>query len=164
MFRDVSKALSWAYMMQAKLIIDKPSMAGMCGVNHSSSNNLLVGLSAQEAIQQSADIIFIVESLDDKSCGQYLGARYGRDFSSINELVDRVASRLGYGATYRRGLQYIIAKYCGVRVTKEQIRSGLKCNNNSVGDMSSRVYSILDDVHCRSIAAVESKLIERGLV
>ena len=164
MFIDVSKALSWAYMMRTKDIIDRPSMAGMYGSSRSSSNDVLVGLNAQEAIQQSADIIFIVESINDKSCAQYLKAKYGRDFSGINELVDRVASRMGFSVTYRSGIQYIIAKYCGVRVTKEQIRSSLRCDNNNVEDIQGKVYSILDDVHGRAIVEIENKLVERGLV
>ena len=53
-FRDVSKALSWAYMMQEKAIIDAP---GYCASMRGTNNDLLIGLNAQEAMQQSADII-----------------------------------------------------------------------------------------------------------
>jgi len=164
MFRDVSKALSWAYMMQEKVIIDRPSMAGMFGSGACSRNDLLIGLNAQEAIQQAADIVRIVDTLEDKSCAQYIGAKYGRNFTCINDLVERVISRLGTGIAYRRGVQYIVAKYCGERITKEQIRQGLQCDNNRVGDVSDKVYCVLDDVHKVAIVSVESKLIDKGLV
>ena len=59
-FRDVSKALSWAYMMQEKSIIDAP---GYCASMRGTSNDLLIGLNAQEAMQQSADIIGIVNNI-----------------------------------------------------------------------------------------------------
>lgn len=164
MFKEVSKALSWAYMMQTKVIIDKPSMAGMYGFIPASKNELLIGLSAQEAVQQSADIIFIVSSLNDKSCAQYLEAKYGRNFTSINELVDRIIARLGTGVTYRRGVQYIVAKYCGARVSKEQIRNGLKCDNNRVAEIRDKAYSVLDGIHKVAIGSVENELIKRRLV
>ena len=164
MFRDVSKALSWAYMMQDIVIIDRPSISGMSGFSSSSRNELLIGLNAQEAIQQAADIVNIVDTLDDKSCAQYLGAKYGRNFACINELVDRVVSRLGSGITYRRGIQYIVAKYCGEKITKEQIRHVLQCDNNRVGDVSDQVFLVLDDVHKMAIVYVENELIDRGLV
>ena len=39
-FRDVLKALSWAYMMQEKAIIDAP---GYCASMRGTNNDLLIG-------------------------------------------------------------------------------------------------------------------------
>ena len=88
-FRDVSKALSWAYMMQEKSIIDAP---GYCASMRGTNNDLLIGLNAQEAMQQSADIIGIVNSLPDRSCSQYISAMYGKRFSETNDLIERIVS------------------------------------------------------------------------
>jgi hypothetical protein len=96
-FRDVSKALSWAYMMQEKAIIDAP---GYCASMRGTSNDLLIGLNAQEAMQQSADIIGIVNSLPDRSCSQYINAMYGKRFSEINDLTERIVARLGGVSVY----------------------------------------------------------------
>lgn len=160
-FRDVSKALSWAYMMQGKAIIDAP---GYCASMRGTNNDVLIGLNAQEAMQQSADIINIVNSIPDRSCSQYINAMYGKRFSDTNDLIERIVARLGTGAVYRRGLLHILAQYCGIEVTKEQIRDGLKCANGRVGDMRDRVFVILDDVHKLSISYVDSELKDRGLV
>ena len=159
-FRDVSKALSWAYMMQEKAIIDAP---GYCA-GRGTGNELLIGLNAQEAMQQSADIIGIVNSLQDKPCAQYINAMYGKRFNNTNELIERVVSRLGTVSVYRRGVQNILAKYCGMEVTKEQIRSELKCDNNRVTYIRDKVFYILDDVHKMSLGYVDSELRDRGLV
>jgi hypothetical protein len=115
-------------------------------------------------MQQSADIINIVNSIPDRSCSQYINAMYGKRFNDTNDLIERIVARLGTGAVYRRGLLHILAKYCGIEVTKEQIRDGLKCANGRVGDMRDRVFVILDDVHKLSISYVDSELKDRGLV
>jgi len=159
-FKDVSKALSWAYMMQEKAIIDAP---GYCA-GRGSDNELLIGLNAQEAMQQSADIIGIVHSLPDKSCAQYINAMYGKRFDGTNDLIERVIARLGNIKVYRRCVQNILGKYCGMEITKEQIRSELKCDNNRVTYIRDRVFYILDDVHKMSLGYVDSELRDRGLV
>ena len=160
-FRDVSKALSWAYMMQEKAIIDAP---GYCASMRGTNNDILIGLNAQEAMQQSADIIGIVNSLPDRSCSQYINAMYGKRFNETNDLIERIVARLGYISVYRRGLHHILAKYCGMEVTKEQIRAGLKCDNNRVSYVRDKVFVILDDVHKLAISHVDSELRDRGLV
>ena len=159
-FRDVTKALSWAYMMQEKAIIDAP---GYCA-GRGTSNDILIGLNAQEAMQQSADIIGIVNNLPDRSCSQYINAMYGKRFGEINDLTERIVARLGGVSVYRRGVQHILAKYCGMEVTKEQIRAGLKCQNNKVSDIRDRVFIILDDVHKLAISYVDSELRNRELI
>jgi len=63
MFIDSSKALHWAFMMRSKAIIDPPSINSMGGGNKSTRNELLIGLSPQETMQQSADIIKIVDDM-----------------------------------------------------------------------------------------------------
>ena len=159
-FRDVTKALSWAYMMQEKAIIDAP---GYCA-GRGTSNDILIGLNAQEAMQQSADIIGIVNNLPDRSCSQYINAMYGKRFGEINDLTERIVARLGGVSVYRRGVQHILAKYCGMEVTKEQIRAGLKCDNNRVSYVRDKVFVILDDVHKLAISYVDSELRSRELI
>lgn len=160
-FRDVSKALSWAYMMQEKYIIDAP---GYCASMRGTNNDILIGLNAQEAMQQSADILGIVHNLPDRSCSQYINAMYGKRFDNVSDLTERIIARLGITSIYRRGVQCILAKYCGMEVTKEQIRAGLKCDNNRVAYVRDKVFIILDDVHKLAISYVDSELRGRGLI
>ena len=47
---------------------------------------------------------------------------------------------------------------------KEQIRAGLKCDNNRVSYVRDKVFIILDDVHKLAISHVDSELRGRGLV
>ena len=89
---------------------------------------------------------------------------YGKRFGEINDLTERIVARLGGVSVYRRGVQHILAKYCGMEVTKEQIREGLKCQNNRVSDIRDKVFIILDDVHKLAISYVDSELRDRGLV
>ena len=51
-----------------------------------------------------------------------------------------------------------------MEVTKEQIRAGLKCQNNKVSDIRDRVFIILDDVHKLAISYVDSELRNRELI
>jgi hypothetical protein len=51
-----------------------------------------------------------------------------------------------------------------MEVTKEQIRAGLKCDNNRVSYVRDKVFVILDDVHKLAISYVDSELRNRGLI
>jgi len=135
----------------------------MGGGNKSTRNELLIGLSPQETMQQSADIIKIVDDMATIN-RQYLYAKYGGEFGGVNELIDAVIGRLGRTSTYRRGVQNIFLRYCGRKINKEEIRASLRCDNNRVSELSDKVYFILDGVHASAMREVEIVFNERGLI
>lgn len=165
MFRDAEKTIDWALDMKCKMIIDGSATNRMCGKqNPTTLNDLIRGLSPQEAHLQAEMIYRIVEDITDPACKQYLLAKHNLT-DKIDDVMNRVFARLLYsGGIYRRDVSKVVLKYMGVQYTKDEIRESLKCDRNKVDDFMGKVYDIMDDIHYNAINEVENKMMNAGLV
>lgn len=165
MFRDAEKAIVWAVNVKCKFILDGSSVNDMCGKPRPSTRNeLLMGLSPQEAHLQAEQIFKHIESLSDGACRDYLYARYCY-VERFDELMQRVFFRLLYsGGIHNRDVRKVVLKYLGVKIGLREIREALHCDRNKVNYLIDRVYTILDTVHHQAISDVEEKFTQAGLI
>jgi len=166
MFQSADSALRWAALMRNTLIIDGSSINDMCGKpSHSTDNDLLRGLSPQEAQQQAANIVSYATSLQDPVCVQYLQAKYFF-VTSIDNIIHRVMAGLlhAVGGTNRRDVSLVVQSYIGARVTHRQMRAALRCRASDVRRIESDVYKVMDTVHSRAMSELKSKLIDVRLI
>ena len=165
MFRDAEKTIEWALDMKCKMIIDGSSTNRMCGKQRPTTiNDLIRGLSPQEAHLQAEMIFKLVEGLSDPACRQYLLAKHNLT-DKIDDVMNKVFARLLYsGGIYRRDVSKVVLRYMGVKYTKDEIRESLKCDRNKVDDFMSKVYDIMDDIHHNAINDVEEKMMNAGLI
>lgn len=166
MFRDAEKTIDWALDMKCKMIIDGSATNRMCGkLPPTTTNDLIRGLSPQEAHLQAEQIFKLVENLRDPACRQYLMAKHNLT-DKIDDVMNKVFARLTYenGGIHRRDVSKVVLKYMGVKYTKDEIRESLKCDRNKVDDFMSKVYDIMDDIHYNAINDVEEKMMNAGLI
>lgn len=166
MFDSPHSALRWASLMKHTLIIDGSSINDMCGKPHiSTSNELLKGLSPQEAQQQAANIFNYASSLTDPICSQYLKSKYFF-LSSIDTIVQRVMGNILHaaGGTNRRDISVVVESYLGTRVSKREMREKLRCRAADVQKIEKQVYDAMDKIHYRAIDELQCKLTEAGLI
>lgn len=166
MFDSARSALRWSSLMRSILIIDGSSINDMCGKPRiSTTNDILHGLSPQEAQQQAANIFNYVDKLNDPVCSQYLHAKYF--FSqSIDGIVQRLMSNIIHapGGTSRRDISVIVLAYLGHKITRREMRKKLQCRMTSVAVIEEKVCSAMDAIHYRAISEFEDKLICAGLL
>lgn len=166
MFNDADSALKWAAKIKCTLIIDGSSINDMCGKPRpATTNELLMGLSPQEAQQQADAIIKYANTINDPVCAQYLQAKYFF-ISKIDDIVHQVLSGLlhAIGGTNRRDIRLVVESYLGSRVTRRQMRQSLRCRAADVVRVERDVYRVMDRVHYRAINEIESKFATAGLV
>lgn len=166
MFHDVDSALRWAARIKCTLIIDGSSINDMCGKpRHSTTNELLMGLSPQEAQQQADNIIKYASCLSDPVCSQYVHAKY-LFLSSVDDLVNRVLSNITHATTgtNRRNISLVVQSYFGNKATRRELRESLRCRNSDVKRLQDGVYTAMDKVHYRAMCELEEKLIDVGLM
>lgn len=166
MFHDADSALKWAAKIKCTLIIDGSSVNDMCGKpRQSTTNELLMGLSPQEAQQQADMIIRYASSIHDPICAQYLQAKYFF-MNKIDDIVHQVLAGLlhAIGGTNRRDIRLVVQSYLGSRVTRRQMRQSLRCRASDVVRVERDVYRVMDGVHYRAINEIESKFADAGLV
>ena len=159
MFNDADSALKWAAKIKCTLIIDGSSVNDMCGKpRQSTTNELLMGLSPQEAQQQADMIILYASSIHDPICAQYLQAKY----FFMNDMLAGLLHAIG--GTNRRDIRLVVESYLGSRVTRRQMRQSLRCRASDVVRVERDVYRVMDKVHYRAINEIESKFADVGLV
>ena len=166
MFPSADGALKWAATMRYTMIIDGSSINDMCGKpKPATTNELLMGLSPQEAHQQAEKIITYVDSIRDPVCVQYIQAKYFF-VDKLEDILNRVLSGLlhAVGGTHRRDIRLIVQSYIGVRATRRQVRAALRCRMAEVIKIEDAVYRQMDKVHHRTMSELELKLIEAGLI
>lgn len=166
-FSSAHSALQWAFTVSSVPIIKQPSINHMYGrPKATSKNELLRGLTRDEACKQAQNIIGIINRLDDTAMKQYLFAYYaGRtDDKDISMIMTKIFSSFGSAISRRRGIRKIVLKYLGHDIGKREIRDALKCNRNDVEHYISSVYDVLDTLHNNSLDSVENELKNKGLV
>lgn len=165
MFIDAERTIGWALDMKCRMIIDGSAINRMCGkASPTTTNELIRGLSPQEAHIQAEQIFKLVNGLSDPACRQYLLAKHNIT-DKIDDIMSRVFARLLYsGGIYRRDVSKVVLKYMGVKYTKDEIRESLKCGRDKVDDFISKVYDIMDDIHYNALNDVEHKMMNAGLI
>lgn len=166
MFPSADSALRWAAKIKCTLIIDGSSVNDMCGKpTPGTTNDLLRGLSAQEAQQQADTIIKYATSISDSVCVQYIQAKYFFQ-TKVDDIVQRVMSNVlhAMGGTNRRDIHCVVRAYVGDTVTKRQMREALRCRSSTVAKIESQVYDAMDGVHYQAMNGLESKLKDMGLI
>jgi len=165
MFKSVDSALKWATHISTLSIIDSPCLANHIPDHDRSPfrNDLLVNLSQAEIHAQSAQIIRMVESLDDPAFSEYMLAKY-RMIDKLDTLIYRVASGFG-GTINRRSLQNIILEYCGrKKFSTNDYKDMFGCGKSQAYRNRSVVYERMDKIHYQAMDALESKMAGAGLV
>ena len=165
MFQSADSALKWAVLMKCTLIIDGSSINDMCGKpTPATTNDLLRGLSPQEAQQQADTIIKYAAAIHDPVCVQYIQAKYFFQ-TKVDDIVQRVMSNIlhAIGGTNRRDIQCVVRAYVGDTVTKRQMREALRCQTRDVIKIEKKVYDAMDGVHYQAMSGLENKLMEMGL-
>lgn len=166
LFKSAHSALQWAFTVASIPIVKQPSINKMFGKPpRPTENDLLIGLTREEACKQAQNIIGMVNRLDDVAMKQYLFAQYGRkmDARSIDAVMMRVLSSLGSGVTRRRGISKIVLKYLGCDIGVREIRDSLQCNRNDVYKYEQMVYGVLDTIHNNALSRLEEEMREKGL-
>lgn len=165
MFRNAEMAIRWAVDIKSKVIIDGSSINDMCGKPRpSSKNDLLRGLSPQEAHLQAEQILRHIENIGDDACKDYLLAKfcYSERFDS---LMQRIFSRMLYsGGVHNRDVRKVVLMYLGAKISKREIRESLRCDRNKVNDLIDKIYGIIDSVHYQSLNDIENKFANSGLI
>lgn len=165
MFQSADSALKWAAKIKYTLIIDGSSINDMCGKPvPATTNDLLRGLSPQEAHQQAETIIKYAGG-DDPICVQYIQAKYFFQ-TEVGDIVQRVMSNIlhAVGGTNRRDIRCVVRAYVGDTVTKRQMREALRCQTRDVKAIEKKVYDAMDGVHYQAMSGLETKLSEMGLI
>ena len=166
MFQSADSALKWAAKLKCTLIIDGSSVNDMCGKpTPATTNDLLRGLSPQEAHQQAANIIVYASSIRDPVCVQYIQAKYFFQ-SKVDDIVQRVMANIlhAIGGTNRRDIHCVVRAYVGDTVTKRQMREALRCQTRDVVKIEKKVYDAMDGVHYQAMSGLETKLIDMRLI
>lgn len=165
MFRDVEHALNWSALVKCSLIIDKPSINGMRGINASAINELLIGLSPQQRQMQANSIYKYACELSGSAESQYIKAKYFYE-NDIDNLMHMVFSAMpSPGGVYRRGIQSIVMDYMGRQTTSHRnLRDQLHCGNDRVHLYKDQVHAVLNKVHARALNELDARMTDIGLV
>ena len=165
MFQSADSALKWAAKIKCTLIIDGSSINDMCGKpTPVTTNDLLRGLSPQEAQQQADTIIKYAGDIRDPVCVQYIQAKYFFQ-AKVDDIIERVMGNIRHAieGTNRRDIRCVVRAYVGDTVTKRQMREALRCQTRDVKVIEKKVYDAMDGVHYQAMSGLESKLNEMGL-
>lgn len=164
MFKSVDSVVEWAATIKCTMILDGPSIHGMYGARRSTMNELLMGLSPQEAHEQAEMIIRHIDDLSDPACSQYLLAR-NHLTDKINNVMDRVFARLLYsGGIHNRDVRKVVLRYMGADIGKREIRESLHCDRNKVDHFITKVDEIMDAIHYQAINDLEERFVNSGLI
>lgn len=164
MFKSAHSALSWAAQVHCTEIIDGPSINNMRGYRPTTSNELLLGLTQEQAHMQAEKILDYARGLSDPACGEYILVKYCR-VDKLDDVMKRVMAGLLYsGAVYQRGIRKLVLSYMGAKVTHRELREALHCGNDAVYKYRDQVFNVLDKIHSRAIGEVETKMVAAGLV
>lgn len=169
MFLSAEGALHWAYNTVSRPIVE------MSAVNHMRQepsrgviNMLLEGLNLQDLHGQAAQIIGMVEQLEDPTEREYIEARFGRKLrrDDLEIVVYRGCAVLGFGiskpemdAVYR-----IMSSYFSGDMSHRDIRKILGCRYGSAVLVKNCLYDTLDRIHHLAMADMSEVLREHGLL
>lgn len=166
MFLSVNSALRWASLMVEIDNCQLPSINRMYGTPPlSTMNELLRGLTQEQARMQAEQMLHIVSELSDPACEQYINAKY-RYSDDWGIVMNRVMSGLMYsGGINQRDIRSVVAMYLGRgSVSHRQLRKELKCMNRDVVKYRNDVYNILDMIHTKVMNHMDARMKEKGLV
>ena len=165
MFQSADSALRWAAKIKCMLIIDGSSINDMCcKPTPATTNDLLRGLSPQEAQQQADTIIKYAAAIPDPVCVQYIQAKYFFE-SKVDDIIDRVMFNIRHAidGTNHRDINCVVRAYVGDTVTKRQMRAALRCQNRDIKLIEKKVYDAMDGVHYQAMSGLEDKFKNMGL-
>lgn len=166
MFVSVDSALKWSAMMVTIDSTQLPSINRMYGRPPPSTNNdILIGLTQEQARMQAEEILGLVVDLNDPACTEYINSKYRYD--NLGEtLMSRVMSGLMYsGGVNQRDIRSLVAQYIGWRsYSHRELRKDLHCKNNEVSKYRNAVYNSLDAIHRKSMDYLDDRMKRCGLV
>lgn len=166
MFLSVNSALRWASLMITIDNYQLPSMNRMYGLPPPSTmNELLRGLTQEQARMQAERMLHMASELNDPACMQYIDAKY-RLNDDWEIIMHRVMSGLMYnGGINQRDIRSLVSQYLGRgTVSHRQLRKELKCMNRDVMRYRTDVYNVMDNIHRKVMNHLDERMKECGLV
>ena len=160
-------ALSWAYNISSRPIVQMAMVNSMRQVAHAGGgNDLLEGLTDQDRHGQAALIIGLIDRLDDPAAQEYVKAKFGRKImrEDLRFLVYRACDGLGLGLQKQEPVYRVIRSYFLSCLSTRTVRKEIGCRHYQAALVKSSLYEILDITHDRAMAGLREILEERGLV
>lgn len=157
MFKNVDHALQWASNIANLAIYRQPKANYLASQpNPSTTNDLLMGLSQEQAHMQAYHILNMVRNLSDPIHLQFVGLKYGltsdSDLLEANSGIDRPSLKL-------------IHQYMGIAFfNQRELRKDLKCQMCDVFKYRIKVYRSLDRIKDGAFGILQIRMIEAGLI
>lgn len=161
-FRSVDRALSWAFQVVACDIGDISSIYRRRDTDPPHESEW----SPFEKHGQAAAIVgFAHRVLEDREL-VYVYARFGREPSCENRVLQWAAASLGTGVHSRRALRTVWMMHCGAKIGRASLAKemGLGTNWRPAMAFKSRFYEHMGDLATKVYIKLEPILLEKGIV
>ena len=165
MFKSAHSALAWALEVDSKPAV-KLSATNRLAIKRRGglSNPLIDDLAPGEMKLQAAVILRTAKNLLSPSQYGLLLAIYARDYSGLMSVADDLIIKHNEDAKRKPGYMLLVGNYLKMKVSKEDIRSGLKCNKNVVNDYIHRANKDLARKKTIAMALLGDKLREMKVI
>lgn len=123
------------------------------------------GMTPLERQGQAAQVIAIVEKMQDQSAKEYIFAAYlGFKTEATGKLLQAVMAGLPTGLHQRRGVQSVLKSYFGHPINARSMRYDLHCKQQDLAEYRRCIGDTASRIGARAMEYIEVQLEIRGLI